>query len=134
MIKYLESMKWLHDRWRICRGRRRREYSIKRAAQKIAAEDFVDGISFETVAKDLETRYAEWKKKDFPQEKISDLGNARRQVWVTPKSNSLIPFPGRRETVPANGALVTYTSYWRMLFDEGSITISCGSNIVGKTS
>jgi hypothetical protein len=112
---YLENMKYLIDQ---------EKHSVKRAAQNVSAYYFVNGLSFETVVKDLETKYSRWAKSSFPPQEIHDVGDLGYSVWVRPKSKTRIYFPARRELVPADGALVPFTSYWRHRFHDGSIEIS----------
>jgi hypothetical protein len=112
---YLENMKYLIDQ---------EKHSVKRAAQNVAAYYFVNGRSFESVVKDLETQYSRWAKSSFPPQESHDVGDLGYSVWVRPKSKTRIYFPGRRELVPAGGALVPFTAYWRRRFHDGSIEIS----------
>ncbi len=88
---YLENMKYLIDQ---------EKHSVKRAAQNVAAYYFVNGLSFETVVKDLEAQYSRWAKSSFPPQEINDVGDLGYSVWVRPKSKTLYLFscPARAST------------------------------------
>jgi hypothetical protein len=114
---YLENMRFFCER-------RRPRSSIPDAAEKVAAYYFVDGKSFSAVTKKLCEEYRSWERDGFPPlDTDSDPGDLGYCVLALPRPGVCVPIPNSRKCLPAEGAVVSYTSYWRRRFHDGDVSL-----------
>jgi hypothetical protein len=108
----------------IIEAERCQETSVREAAECVASEFFVPGKSFKTVVNALRERFSEWERSGFADDQNIEHGDVGYLVKVRPVEGCRVLFPGRRGPLPAGGAVVQFTGYWRGRFADGSIEIS----------